>query len=131
MHLARCFFTAENSFWTHQFWGPFSASAIFYFTSSTCKTFPFEDFFHLGKQKQVAQGDIGWIRKIGHGGHAFFGQKLLNTQHNVGRCAPLLKHWVLRKKFTEAKGSLSQQRHLVHQYRWVPRTLTKRGKLVL
>ena len=29
-----------------------------------------------------------------------------------------------KKKFTEAKHSLSQQRQLVHCYRWVSRTLT-------
>ena len=28
------------------------------------------------------------------------------------------------KKFTKAEHSLSQQRQLVHWYRWVPRTLT-------
>ena len=54
------------------------------------------------------------------GGHAIFGQKLLNTQHSVGRCAgksPIMK-WAnalsLQKKFTEAEHSLSQQCQLVH-----------------
>ena len=48
--------------------------------------FPFEDFFHPGKQKQVTWVKIGWIGKVGHGGHAGFGQKLLNNQRCVGRC---------------------------------------------
>ena len=51
------------------------------------KMFPFEDFFHPGKQKTIVfWGDIGWIGRVGHRGHAIFGQKLMNTQHGVGRC---------------------------------------------
>ena len=50
------------------------------------------------------------------GGHAVFGQKLLNTQHGVGRCArksPIMKWANMSKesseKLTEAECSLSQQ----------------------
>ena len=126
LHLMQCtywdiFSTAQNSFWTHQFWCllellPFFNFLFHHFHVS--KTFAFEDFFIQGNQKN-------------HAGHAIFGQKLLNTQHRVGRCAcksPVMK-WanVLKessKILTEAKRSLSQQRQLVHWYRWVPRTLT-------
>ena len=111
---------------------PFSASAVFCFTSSTsAKCFPLRKFFIRGKQKKVSQGEIKWTGRMGHGDHAIFGQKLLNTQCGVGRytCkSPIMQwamHWnSLQKKFTEAKRSLSQQHQLVHWYRWVPRTLT-------
>ena len=42
------------------------------------ETFPFVDFFHLGKQKRLGQDWVngGW----GTGGHVSFSQKVLNTQ---------------------------------------------------
>ena len=81
---------------------PFSASAVFCFTSSTsAKCFPLRTFFHgrnkkncSGKQKK-SLGVRGW----GMGVMLFFGQKLLNIQHGVGRCthkSPIMKwakHW--------------------------------------
>ena len=48
--------------------------------------FPFEECFHLGKQKTVAQGEIRWTGRAGHGGHDSLGQKLLNSQHSVDGC---------------------------------------------
>ena len=58
---------------------------------------------------------------MGQGGHAVFGQKLLNTQHSVGRCARKshIMKWAnalkeSSKKFTEAQRSLSQHHQLVH-----------------
>ena len=72
---------------------PFSASAVFLFCLFLIgKMFPFENFFHPGKQKKVTWGDLRWMR--GFRGYAVFGQKLLNTQHGVGRytCkSPILK----------------------------------------
>ena len=61
--------------------------------------------------------------------HAIFDQKLLNTQHGVGRCAcklPIME-WakVLKeppKTFPKAECSLSQQYQLVHLQRWILRT---------
>ena len=73
--------------------------------------------FHCGKQKKVTQVEISWIGRLGHRGHAVFGQKLLNTQHSVGRCthkSPIMMGKSLQKKFTEAGTRLSQQRQLVH-----------------
>ena len=69
--------------------------------------------------------------RVGHGGHAIFVPKPLNTQRSVSKYAcesPTMK-WasVLKessKNFTEAEHSLSQQCQLEHGYRWVPRTLT-------
>ena len=108
---------------------PFSASAVFCYLFHIGKKFPFKDYFHQGQQKKITQGEIRWIERVGHGDHAVFHQKLLNTQHSMGRCAPkspimkLTHTEQFSKKFTEAKCSLSQQHQLVHRYRWVPRTL--------
>ena len=65
------------------------------FTSSTwAKCFPLRTFSSR-KQEKVTRGKIGWIQRVGHGGHAGFGQKLMNTQHSVGRCArkSLIMKW--------------------------------------
>ena len=46
----------------------FSASAIFLFHFFHMgKTFPFEDFFHLGKQTKVTRGKMGWTGRVGNG----------------------------------------------------------------
>ena len=131
IHLSRYFFsTAQNSFWTHRFLMPFSASAVFCFTSSTSAK-----CFHLrtssfGKQRKSYSGDIGWIGRVGHRGHAIFGQKLPNTQRDVGRCVLNLPSRngqmpsESSKKFTEAKCSLSQHHQLVYWYKWVSKTFT-------
>ena len=109
---------------------PFRASAVFCFTSSTlAKHFPLRNFFIQGNKNRLSGQDrVNWGKP---GGHAIFGQKMLNTECGVGRCScksPIMK-WAntlkdSSKKFTEAKCSLSQQCQLVHWYRWVPRTLT-------
>ena len=86
--------TAQNSFWTGRF---FSASAIFHFTSSTLtKYFPLRTFFFFpsGETKKSHSGKNQVIGRVVHGGHALFGQKLLNTQCGVGRYAcksPIMK----------------------------------------
>ena len=61
-------------------------------------------------------------RKVGHGGHAVLGQKLLNTQRGVGRCAcksPIMKwanalslqkkkiHWSQTQLLTKPAGTLT------------------------
>ena len=96
---------------------------VFCFISSTLEIFPFEDFFHPGKQKRSHLGQ-DWVNMEGgaQGSGCFFGQKLLTTQHSVDRCAcksPIMKganthQKSLQKIFTEAKHSLSQQCQLVH-----------------
>ena len=62
---------------------------------------------------------MGCIGNLGHGGHAVFGQKLLNTQHMWTGAPVNHPPWneqmcwkSLQKKFTEAKHSLSQQHQL-------------------
>ena len=80
-------------------------------------------FFIPGNKKRSCSG------RVGPSSHAIFGQKLLNTQHCVGRCthkSPTMKGTnplkESSKKFTEAKLHLSQHHQLLHRYRWVPRT---------
>ena len=113
---------------------PLSASAVFCFTFTPWVMFLFEDFFHQGKPKKKKKNPClgwDWVNREGRGeASSVFGQKLLNTQHSVGRCAHKSSSWngqthrKVFKTFTESECSLSQQRQLVHWYRWIPRTLT-------
>ena len=134
-YLSGHFSTAQNSFWTYWSWCllallPFLLFLLFHLFHIG-KTFPSEYFFIWGNKNKVSWGEISWIGRVGNGGHVGFGQKLLNTQRGVGRCAhksPIMK-WanVLKgtsKKLTEAEGILSQQHQLVHWYRRVPRTIS-------
>ena len=66
---------------------PISVSAGFCFTSSTsAKRFPFEDFF-IRETKKGHSGQDQVTREGRARGDAIFGQKLMNTQHGVDRCA--------------------------------------------
>ena len=120
------------SFWTCQFWC-FSVLLL-----CSVSLLPHQQnvslwgLFHQGgKEEKVVQGQIWWIRRVRHGGHAILGQKQLNTQCRVWAGA-LVNHppwngqmcWVFKKKFTETKHSLSQQCQLVLWYKWVPGILT-------
>ena len=102
---------------------PFSDSVTFCFTSSISeKQFPLRTFFIQGNKKKVAQGEIKWMERVEHGGHNVFGQKWMNTEHDMGRCTckSLIMKWAnalkesSKKKFTEAGCSLSPQHQLVH-----------------
>ena len=131
MHLLRHFCHCSQQLLNLLILMLFSASAIFCFTSSTLtKCFHLRTFFIQGN-KQSHWGEIGWIWRVKDGGHAFFGKKLQNTEHGIGRC--LVNHPIMKwantlkassKKFSEAEHGLSQQCQLVHWYRCVPRTLT-------
>ena len=68
---------------------PFSASAIFCFTSSiSSKMFPFEEFFSSKETKNQSLGrDQVTFREGKAGDYGVLGQKLLNTQSSVDRCA--------------------------------------------
>ena len=73
---------------------PFSACAIFCFTSSTSEDVSLWWLFSTGETKKATGGKTGWIGRVGHGGHAHFGQKLLNTHRGTGRCtdkSPIMK----------------------------------------
>ena len=137
MPVEMCFSTAQNNFWICWFQCLLVLLLLFVSPLYIGTVFPFEGFSQLGKQIEVAQCEIQWIRRVGHRGHAIFGQKLLNVLHGVGRCTCKSPSWNgqthwngLQKKFTDTKCSLSQHYQLVHWYRWVPGTLTQQGKPV-
>ena len=128
------FSTAQNSVWIWWFQWLLVLLPFFFFfcfTSSTlAKRFPFEDFFHLGKQKEVAWDEIKWIGRVGHRGQPVL---VINWTLGAVWAGALINHssrngqtlWKsLQKKCAEAKCRLSHHHQLVHWYRWVPRTLT-------
>ena len=103
------FFHCLKQFLNSPIWMPFSASAVFCFTSSTsAKHFPLRTFSIRETNKNVAQGEIRLIGRVEHKGHAVLGQKLLNTQcFVVGRCAqqsPIMK-WANALKESSRKNS--------------------------
>ena len=54
------FFTAQNSFWTHQFWCLLALLPFFCFTSSTwAKHFPLRTFFIEGNRKRFLRVRLG------------------------------------------------------------------------
>ena len=131
MHLSRYFFHCSK-LWNLSILMPFSASTVFCFTSSTsAKCFPLRLFFMKGNKREVVQGEIRWIGRVGHAGYCQFLVKHSWTQRGVGRYAPKspVMKWAnalkeSSKKFTEAEHSLSQQCQLVFWYRSVPGTFT-------
>ena len=98
------FFHCSNHFLNLSILMPFSASAVFCFTSSTSARHFLLRTFLIRETKKVSQGPMGWIASTGHGAHAVFGQKLLNIQCSVGRHT-LIHHpswngqvcWVFKK----------------------------------
>ena len=110
------FSTAHSSFWTHQCWCLLVLLPFFVLPLPHQQNISLWGLFSSKQTKKVAGGKIEWIEKVGHWGHAIFGQKLLNTQSNVGSCTctSAIGKWenTLKEsseKFTEAKHSLSQQ----------------------
>ena len=86
IHLLRHFPHCSKQFLNSSILMPFSASAIFCFTSSTsAKRFPLRTFFIQGDKSCWGRDQVNVV--VGHRSHAVFGQKLLNIQHGVGRCA--------------------------------------------
>ena len=104
-----------------QFLMSFGASAVFCFSSSTStKCFLLRNFVIWGNKK-AARGEIGWIRRLGPRGHAIFGQKLLDTQHGVGRCAhkpPIMKWANAWKEPSKKKNPLKPNSASHHNASW-------------
>ena len=64
--------TVQKQFCNSLILMPFSASAIFCFTTSTLTIcFPLRTFFIQGNKK-VTLGEVWWIGRVGHGDHAIF-----------------------------------------------------------
>ena len=130
-HLLRCFFHCSKQFICSSILMLFSASAVLCFTPSISKNVSLWGLLSSREANiKLLRGEIWWIGRVGHGGHGIFGQKQLTTQCNVGNCtykSLIMKgqtHWKgLKKIFTEAECSLSQQHQLAHWSRWVLGTL--------
>ena len=76
IQLLRCFFHCSEQFFSSLLLITFSASTIFCFTSSiSAKHFSWSTFF-IGETEKVTWSKISWIGRVGHGGHAGFGQNL-------------------------------------------------------
>ena len=69
------------------------------------KRYPLRTFL-IGETKKVACDQVN--RRVGHVSHPIFGQKLLNTQCSVGRCAHKspIKKWANALKESSKKNSL-------------------------
>ena len=131
IHLSRHFFHCSKQFLNSLILMPFSASAIFCFTSFTlAKHFPLGPFFIWGSKNKSLGARLGEQGGWDTGIMLFLVKNywtlsvvwtgvLINYPSWNGQM-----HCKSSKKFTHAKRSLSQQRQLVHWYRWVSRTLT-------
>ena len=89
-----------NSFWTCRFWCLLVLLLFFVLPLPRWQNVSLWRLFSSRETKKVTLGEIRWIGRVGHQGHAIFGQKLLNTQCGVGRCArksPIMK-WVATLK---------------------------------
>ena len=92
------------------------------FTSSAlAKSFPSRTFIIQG-HKKVAQEEIRWIGWVGHRDYANFGQKLLNTQHGVGRCTRNHPSWIGQTHWKSSKK--------IHWSRRQPLTTTPASTLM-
>ena len=133
IYLLRHFLYCSKQFLNSSILKPYGASAVFLFhLFHISKTFPFEKFFHLGKQKLYCVGQDRVNREGGAQGSCHFGQNLLNTQHGVGRCtckSPMMK-WANTLKESSKKNSLKLNTASHNNTSWYtdggggPRTLT-------
>ena len=84
----------------------FQCFTVFCFTSSTSvKCFPLRMFFYL-RGKICFSGQDLVTREGGAQGYAIFGQKLLNIQRGVGRCAcksPIMKWKCIERVLSKKK----------------------------
>ena len=109
------FSTAQNSFWTHRSWCllvlPFFVSPLPHWQNISLW-----GLLLSRKTKESCWGEIQWIRRVGHGGCAVFGQKMPNSQQVWAGALVNHPSWngqmhckKLQKKLTEAEHSFSQQ----------------------
>ena len=127
--------TAQNSFWTHQFWCLLVLLPFCCFTSSTsAKCSPLRTFSSGGTKTNCS----GWDQVNKEGGAWGSCHFWSETAQHSALCKQLhyrvmgKQPWKsLPKILTEAEHRLSQQHQLVHWHRWIPRTLTLKGKPAL
>ena len=106
------FSMAQNSFWTRRFW------CILVLLSVLVSPLPYQEnvslwgLFSSGEtKKSCLEGEVSWIGGVGHRDYAVFGQKLPNTQWDVGRytCkSPIMKWANTLKVFKKIHWSWTQ-----------------------
>ena len=126
IHLLRFFPLLKTVFWTCQLWCLLVLLLFFVLPLPHGQKVSLWGLFSSEEiKKKVTWGETEWIGSVQHRGHAVLGQRLLNTQYDVGRCAckSSIMKWAIalrelkkkKKNHTEAQLSLSQQCQLV---RW-------------
>ena len=102
------FSTAQNSFWTRQFWCFLVLLPFFVSTLPHKQNISLWGLFSSRETKKVTQGKIRWLGRVGHRGQAIFSQKLLNTQCSLGRWAhkSTIMKWANMAKESSEKKSL-------------------------
>ena len=112
IHLWRLFPTAQNNFWTCPIWCLLGLLLFFGLPLPHQQNISIWGLLFIKEKKnRVAWGKIWLIGKMGDRSHDIFGQKLLNTQPNVGRCTcklPIMKgastlNESSKTKFTETR----------------------------
>ena len=135
IHLSRCFFHCSKRFLNSSILMPLVLLPLVVSHLPYRQKVSLWGLFSSGEMKKVRWGEMGWgtgVMLVLVKNFWIFTAVLAG----VLRCThktPIMK-WAnieSSKKFTEAECSLSQQRQLVHWYRWIPRTLTYLGKPVL
>ena len=86
--------TAQNNFWMCQFWCLLVLLLCFVSPLPPCQNSSLWGLISSREaNKKITEGQIRWLGRVGHWGHAVFGQKLLATQHCVGRCTRNHPSW--------------------------------------
>ena len=118
------FSTAQNSFWTCWFWCLlvlllFFVSPLPYQQNS----FLWGLFSSMATKNKVTWGEIGWIGRVRHGGHAIFGQKVVSSQCGMGRC-------VHKSPIVKWSNVLRESSKNFHWSQMQPLTTTPAGTLI-
>ena len=110
------FSPAQKSFWIYWFW---CLLVLLLFFVSPLLWRQNVSLWGLFWSRTPKKNCLGWDRvksEGGHGGHAGFGQKLLNTQHSVGRhtCKSPIMKWA---------NTLKESLKTTHRSRTQPLTI--------
>ena len=104
-------------FWTHPFWCLLVLLPFFVSPLPHWQNISFWGIFSSWETNKIKSCLVWdkWIRRVGHRGHAVFGQKLLNTKCSGGRCAhklPIMK-WANVLKESSKRNCQSQTQPLI------------------
>ena len=79
--------TAQNSFWTRWFWCFLVLLSFFILPVPHQQNVSLWGLFSSSKTKNTTRGEIRWIERVRHGGHAIFWSK---TAEYSARCGQVL-----------------------------------------